>query len=150
MPEMKRFIFLIVMLVALPLAVSGCGGDGDDEPSPTKAEFTRQANAICKSTVEDVQAGFSKLIQTSVPKSQENSVASAFIDSVVAPAFQGQIDEIRALGAPEGDKQQVEAILVSMEEGLDTSREEPLVFIRTGSAFKQAQAKARAYGLSAC
>lgn len=144
---MNRLIPLIVALVALSLA-AGCGGD--DDPSPTKAEFTKQANAICKATVEEVQDGFAKLIQTSVPKSQENTVASAFVDSTVAPAFQGQIDEIRALGAPEGDEQQVEAILVAMEDGLETSQEEPLVFIRTGSAFQQAQAKARAYGLSAC
>lgn len=44
--------------VAIAIVVAGCGGSSGIEGSPaalTRAEFARQADAVCASTLEDIQ-----------------------------------------------------------------------------------------------
>jgi hypothetical protein len=146
---MKKVSLLIGVLIALSLVV-GCGGGGSDDQPPTKAEFIRQADAICKAATKKIQDGFNEAAQRNTPRSKESAAATQFVDDVMAPTYQRQINEIRALGAPKGDEKQVDAMLTAMQEGLDSGKEQPLVLIRTESSLGKSHSAAQAYGLSAC
>jgi hypothetical protein len=62
-----------------------------------------------------------------------------------------QIDEIRALGIPSGDEQEVEAIFAAAEEALKETEEDPSVFGQGGvGPFAKANKLSREYGLTVC
>jgi hypothetical protein len=63
--------------------------------------------------------------------------------------IQGEIDGLRALGAPAGDEQQVDAILNEAQSALDKTKQDPSVLANT-DPFKKANQDAKAYGLTAC
>jgi hypothetical protein len=165
----RVFLFLIAAMVAL-LFTAGCGSNGDSQGSSpdggggsgeisvktgslSKADFVKQASAICEATSEKSRNGF-------VAYSQENKVptsgpglaakASDFVNSVFAPIFQEQIDQITSLGAPSGDEEQVSALVNAMQQGLDDGKQQPLALINGGPFLDEAAKLATAYGLPAC
>jgi hypothetical protein len=141
-------IFLLIGVIAAISLVAGCGGS--DDQSLTKAEFTKQADAICTTAIKKIQVGFGEATQNSTPGSNENAAATKFATEVVVPAYQEQIDGIRALEAPTGDEKQVDAMLAAMQQGLDEGKQQPLALIRTESFLTQGRRPAKAYGLKTC
>lgn len=140
--------------VALALALAGCGGDDDDstESPPatdaaaplSKAEFTEQANEICRVGGEQIDARAEAL----GPDPSQAEIEE-FATEVVAPNVQDQIDQIEALGAPEGDEDEVQEIVDAVQESLDEVEEDPSV-LRTGDPFAEANRLAADYGLTVC
>lgn len=144
----NKTTILVAAALATGMIAAGCGGDDGSSSSPTssaltKSEFITQADAICKS-------GDAAINAAPQPKSQKQ--AEAFITSTVVPNVQKQVDQIRALGAPSGDEDQVNAILDSAQQGIDTVTADPsAIASRNGSdPFADANQKAKAYGLEAC
>ena len=126
-------------------------GLGSSDSAPTKAEFVEQANAICEASVNEQRAAFKKAIQESASSSNESAIANKLVTEVMLPANQKQIDELRALEAPNGDEQQIEAILAAMQQGVDAAKEEPpQKFISTEGTLEKGRSLAGAYGLKAC
>ncbi len=69
----------------------------------------------------------------------------------MVPTIQGEIDGIKALGAPEGDEEQVTAITDAAQTALDQASDDPSL-LTSGDAdpFKEANDLANAYGLTEC
>jgi hypothetical protein len=113
---------VLVLIVALPVA-SGAACGGDEEAPPTRQEFIRQADAICRSAEQDLssaskQAGFYSPEPT--PRKE-----AEFIEEKIIPIFQTQLDEIRELTPPSGEKEKIEAALAAAERDLGDLREDP-------------------------
>jgi hypothetical protein len=89
---MTRLSPLAVLVVSLGLAA--CGGDDDSGSAPTKAEFARNADQICKSTEKELE-GIGK------DAGSPDEVADA-IDKTIDKA-QKAADDLVALERPEGD-----------------------------------------------
>ena len=66
--------------------------------------------------------------------------------------MQNQLDQIRALGIPPGDEEQVNAILDAAQEAVDKLQADPSVVIEqnTPDPFAEANKLAKDYGLSTC
>lgn len=141
----NKTTILVAAALATGLIAAGCGGDDDSDSSSdlTKAEFITQADAICKS-------GNDALNAAPQPKSQAD--VEAFVTSTVVPNVQKQVDGVRDLGAPSGDEDQINAMLDSVQKGIDTLEADPSIVTQQGAEdpFADGNQKAKDYGLQEC
>jgi hypothetical protein len=128
----------------------GGGASSTTAPSISKSEFIAKADAICKKGDDAINAAGAKVFPRGKEPSKEQ-VQQFATDSVV-PALQGEVDQIRALGAPAGDEDTIDAMLKSVQEGVDQIKGDPSILTQqeTPQPFKDANAKAKAYGLKVC
>jgi hypothetical protein len=139
------------------LLVAGCGGGGGSTTitmsSIGKVQFVREADAICVKGSHQVEDAASEYLREH-PKALQGKEELDFdklVQTILVPAVEQELEELRALGAPKGDQGQVEAILVAVEEGREKSEEDPKPAVVGGSkAFVKANELAKEYGLELC
>jgi hypothetical protein len=164
---------LSVALAALTI-FAGCGG-GTDSSETTSAQtsssrgannqgakqgstslnasFVNKASAICVAAKERASQEFEEYIASNVIPSSGPGMtdkAKDVVDSVLAPVYELQIKRIEEIEVPQDDRIEVNAILDAMREGVERAKQQPLQFIRHGTAFSQSSKLATEYGLSAC
>jgi len=152
----KRLILLLAAAMALAAIAAGCGSSGDDDSTevtvtPTKAEFIKQGDEICKQAEEDSEAEaeeFAEENDFTLEKASEEQLEEA-IGEVLVPALDRQADEIKALGAPEGDEKKVEEIVVALEGASAEVADDPSKAFE-GEPLKEASELADAYGFKVC
>ncbi len=147
---MKKGAFLALALaLAALLAFAGCGGD-DETSSLTKAEFTKQANAGCKEHEEERGELFEEVTRPLDPNEYTKADQELIILEALLPPYERNIENLKSLGAPSGDEQQVEAIIEAMEKSVEKVEDEPIVAIDSTRQFEESNALAEKYGLDAC
>lgn len=133
----KWVLGLAAGLLTAGLLMAGCGdSDADAEPL-TKAEFVKQANAICFKASEEVG--------DEVREDKESDLISA-----TAVALQKDVDGIEALGVPSGDEAQIEAILDNVNKAIESIESTPKPGREANDAIVKAENQAKAYGLKSC
>lgn len=137
---------------AIGVGVAGCGGGDSSSTSTaasiTKEEFVTQANQICADGNETIDAAVGDAFSGGQPSQEETE---QFVTGSVIPAIQAQVDGLRALGAPEGDEEQVDAILDAADQGIEEAQADPASFIAGGGdPFVEANQLAADYGLTEC
>lgn len=153
----KRLIALLAGVLAIALVV-GCGGGDDDEAtasSITKAEFIKQADAVCEKTTKQAQADFRAYLKEGARIEEEElsaeDYAAIVVETVMTPNYEQEFEELRDLGAPNGDEDEVEKLIVAREEDLEAAQAEPERFARESEkVFAQSSKLAKEYGLQAC
>ncbi len=146
----------LIGAAALALAVAGCGG-GDDTTSETsaaltKAEFIKQADAICVKGEEALEGEVEEFaeendVDTEKPtKEQQEEV----IADVVAPATRQQVEQISDLAAPSGDEETIEAMVEAVETGSTELEDNPELLLEGENPLRDGSKLARAYGLEEC
>lgn len=152
---MKRAsIAVLAAFVALAAIVAGCGGDDSDtSASLTKAQFVKQADAICKKGNDKIEAEFESFVKENELGENEapsKALQEEAIAEIVAPSVQEQVEEIDALGAPEGDEEQIEEMLTAFEEGAEELEENPSSLNEGENPIAKGSKLARDYGLVTC
>jgi hypothetical protein len=144
---MKRAV-CIVALVSLPAFV-GCGGDGDGDG------FIAEVDAICTQSARQVNAAFAQGAPTSAQE-------AAAIDAALVETRQAEVNDLRALEAPEdkaaGYEDFVAArneILAATQDQLEADRQADQQASQEASAqvaqaFDKADQAAEEIGLQAC
>ena len=151
----KRLLLSLVAVLVLALVAVGCGSDKKEssksKPAITKAEFLRKGNAICTAGNKQIDAKGKKFFAGQKSKPSEAQLKK-FATEVLIPNVQQQVDGIRALGSPPGDKAKVKAILDAADQGLAKSKQDPAAIASEGSQdpFARANKLAREYGLKVC
>ena len=143
-----RGLLMLVVAGAL-LVVAGCGGSGSgsSEPRLTKAEFLREGNAICaKGTRKIDHVGLTFFKTPGRPTAQETI---AFATRVAVPTAQSEVDQLRTLRPPADDEATVKSLLDKTQAAVTRVRVDPSLLGRPNGS-DEANALARAYGLSAC
>ena len=139
-PSMKT-----VALAAVCVAAAGCGANS--EPRLTKPEFLKRGNAICaKGTRTIDQTGLTFFKTPRRPTAEEKT---AFAQEVALPTTQSVLDQLYALRPPKDDEATVKTLLDRAQAALDRVREDPGLLGRPNGS-DEANALARAYGLTAC
>jgi hypothetical protein len=148
---MQRIAALIVLSVVMA-AIAGCGGGGDSNTVTTsslsKAAYTKKANALCEEARQEA------LAFRLPPAQEEEGTAKAVTTTVhqgILPPIQRVMEEVRELGAPKGDEEKVEAILVGNEEAIEKA--EGMKFSSMTDmeqVFLSTAEKARHYGIDNC
>jgi hypothetical protein len=149
----KRSI-AVALLAGLLLA--GCGGDDEEGGfSPvvsdplSKVEFLRQADEICRSTESRIEAAADDLLTSEEDPAPEEVEEVAL--GIVVPALESEVAAIGALGAPEGDEEEVQAILDATEAGIAEIEADPQALQDDiPESLREAEELARRYGSQTC
>lgn len=154
----NRLIIAVAGAAVLAVVAVGCGGGGDGSggtASLSKPEFVKKANAICASGEKEIESSFESFakehnLSESHPPNHEESEEAA--NTILIPSIEKQVGDIRDLGAPKGESQQVDEILSAVEAALDKAKQDPAAFIEEegGNSFAKANRMAREYGLTTC
>ena len=135
----------------------GCGDDGDDgdgfspvvsEPL-SKVEFLRQADEICVSTESRIEAAADDLV--TAKKDPAPAEVERIALEIVVPALESEVAAIGALGAPEGDEEQVKAILDATKAGIAEVEADPQALLDGApDSLRRAETLASQYGARQC
>lgn len=153
---------LPALALGLVLALSACGGDdGDDgdagdgssgsatadvgsETTISKADFVDQANEICAAGNEELAAG-----SESIDPADPDTIA-AYANDVLVPSIRAQLEDIRALGYPEGDEEMLDGVLADADAALDQIEADPSLLAGDTDPFGDVNATLTDYGLTEC
>jgi len=140
----------LAVILAAALLVGGCGGSGTE--TVTKAQFTKQANAICEKGDKERKAKFKAV---NVPKPEGSGgwtnpeMEKVVLDIFVGP-YNEMIDELKDVGLPEGEEEKAEAIFEAMEDGVEKVENDPIAALSGTELFKEANKLNIEYGLTGC
>jgi hypothetical protein len=136
----------------------GCGSSGSKSgsgsstttPELTKAEFTQQADAICK-RYDDALSTASKALGSNPSSARQGD----FLLNQAVPNLKKQVDELRALHPPAADAATIKTMLDDLATGVDDLA--TAVKVNPTKALQQqpaglakASAAATAYGFKNC
>jgi hypothetical protein len=146
-----RFMAIMAGVVVGAAIAAGCGS-GDDDPL-TKAEFTRQADALCKKNSKEVQVDFNALLkQFQADKNQKSDQekARAIGEEVILPYYRSKLEDLESLEPPSADEEQVSTMLETLEEGIEEAEKTPDDTLKGFASITEAGQLAKKYGLKAC
>lgn len=150
----KRYLIASVA-VALALPLGGCGDDDDgervsatDEDVVVKSDFIQAANAACEQRSQEISAKVQKVIAKYSSQADSPKARREVIEKAVAPGFEAEVRDLRALEPPPGDEEEVEEVIRAIDEMVARTREDlaegrPYPYRRTENL-------AAAYGIPAC
>jgi hypothetical protein len=136
---------LCFAVLAVVLVAAGCGGGDDD--TLTKAQFIKQADAICKKGNKRIDAAAQDIFTGQQQPSKAQ--LTTFATDTLIPDVQRQVDEVRALNEPSEDEDQVNAFLDSAQSELDKGKENPL-YMTSSKSFSETNQLGQQYGFKVC
>jgi ABC-type glycerol-3-phosphate transport system substrate-binding protein len=145
---------LVAGIVAAALLVAGCGGGDSSSSTSTisKAAFIKKADAVCERSNGRMGAAISNLLKEKNKRKPTKADYEEIVSDVLVPGLGKEIEEIRALGAPSGDEDTIDAIVKALEEGREVAEDNPQAVIDSSSEaiFGIASRLAKEYGLQFC
>lgn len=138
------------LLAVTALVVAGCGGGGGGSTAAlTKAQYVKQANAICEKGAQEREAAVNELAEEIKPGADVGELPKNRLVEVVVDPLANMVDELAALPAPEGDENQLEPMVEGYERAVGEIEEnEEAAF--SSEVFKDPDATALKYGLENC
>ena len=138
------------------IAVAGCGEDSEDSTSTaasggTREEFIASADEICARTAEQITAETAARFPQGAT-ANERQLEELFAE-VTIPALADQYEEIGALPVPEGDEEEIEALVSAADEAIAAAEEDPATLsVLQGSEtpFTEVNRLSAEYGLQVC
>lgn len=147
----------LAAVLAIAVSVSGCGSSSSSTTTETtaaisKAEFIAKGNALCVKGQKAQNAGFDAYVKTHglENKKPTKSQTAEIVETILAPNVQGQIDAVKALGAPSGEEQQVNSALEAAQQALNKVKANPELAFAKDSPFHAAGQQLHALGLTEC
>jgi hypothetical protein len=150
--EKGAFGSIVAVLAAVSLLIAGCGGGSDDTTSSlTRAQFVKQGNTLCKKSEEEKGKALSALISKLDPnKPVTMKRKEQLVLTVVLPPYEQTTKDLENLGVPDGDEEEVEAILAARQEATAKTKADPSVAVNSVQDFEKANKLAAKYGLTSC
>jgi hypothetical protein len=137
---------MAAVVLAGMVFLAGCGG-GDDTPTLTKTEYTKSAKALCEKALKkrqsEVEALANKLGKL------DNQAKGRLTTEVILPSLHRQLEDLEAIGLPEGEEKKAEAFLQNLESEIEEIEGQPVKAIESG-ALEGTREKASALGLGSC
>jgi len=131
---------------ALLLACGGCGSDeSSTTPAPTKDEFIAAANEICGAGDAEIQQATQQLDSSASDEELEQ-----FVTDTAIPVIEDERDQLDELGAPEGDEEEVDAILNGLDDAIAAVKADPGSALSDSGPFDEVNQLAQDYGLTDC
>jgi len=158
--SIKAFCLYTAALLAILLA-AGCGSSGDsaevtvETGTLSKADFIERADDICTSARTQFQTEYAAFLKAH--KSQVLSTANQeelvekLVDEIFLPNYEKQVEEISALGAPEGNfEQEVAVFIEEFQRRLGEVHDHPPIIAASPFPFEKVAEVARKTGLIKC
>jgi hypothetical protein len=132
---------LVVAIFAAP-AVAG--------EQLTKKEFRREANAICETATEEIDAAFETVLG-GLPQGEEPSDADAATAvGEAVDSFRSALSEIEGLQGPPAFEKKVDKLVTAFETAADKIEADPGIIFDGPDPFPSGNRRARALGLDDC
>jgi hypothetical protein len=117
----------MLLATGAPLLLAGCGSSsGAEEPTITKKQFAKRAEAFCNKEYRaeevDMEAYADKhllLFGGGEPWEQE------VLNEIVLEYVEDKIDFFKSLPVPEGEEKEIRGMIEAFEEGLKNSEKNP-------------------------
>ena len=118
----SRIALIGVGAVLFAAGVAGCGGSSDDDSGDalSKDDFIAQTNEICASVTADTEATADEFAEAF--QAGDYEAASAALNDAT-DSLEAAIDEVDALGAPEGDEDTIDEFISLSRDQVDINRE---------------------------
>jgi hypothetical protein len=144
-----RGICGVALIALLAIVPAGCGSDkSDSAKAPTKAEFLKKGNAICRAGSHKIDVAGKKIFTQGKPSAAK---LNEFATKTLIPGVQAQVSGIKNLTPPKGDEAKVKAITDSAQQALDKGKANPALLVSDKTdPFAKTNKMATAYGLKAC
>jgi len=116
-PTSHHLPALALITLAVSVALTGCGGGETTAlatSSMSKAEFVKRVEAICAQARSEAI----RYRPAGKGESQPEALAKAIEDTLL-PAIGKAVDDLYALGAPAAEKEQTEAFLSALRQGVE-------------------------------
>jgi len=115
------------------------------EATPGKKQYVKKGDAIC----EEVPTRYNALLAKLPEKQQENPKVT--VPKAAVPPLWEAVDEFAALGAPSGDEEKAEAIVVALENAAKGLEKEPEGGLSgPESSFAEFNKLTKKYGFETC
>jgi len=149
MKAASRYLLALLATLVLCVFAAACGDDGDTSSGEalSKEEFIAQADEICAAGDAQIDAQGEDFTGRTDPSARE-----ALVTTVIVPGTRDQLEQIRALSPPEGDEDEVNEFLDTLDRGLDELEDDPeLLAAEEGPAtILDARKLAMEYGFKSC
>jgi hypothetical protein len=149
----RKGIFLLLGGAAAILMIAGgCGsGGGSDEvteSSISKPKYVAELDATCGRFDKEIQTDFTVYLKK-IEQDETKIVPADIVETILVPNMEEELDEIRSLGAPQGEVAKVEAIIGAIERTLEKREEKPETAMNE-SFWGDATPLAEKFGLKIC
>jgi hypothetical protein len=164
LPNVRNFMsirgaYLSIAALAVLLLAAGCGGGDSSSTSAdeitvktsslSKAEFIKRADAVCEAARKEFDREYNVFLRRKFGKNTDERVLQAELaDTVIIPSFAKEVDGISALGAPNGDEQEIASFLKALQKRLNELHEDSSEL--SNEMFNKPAKLAIAYGLNGC
>lgn len=137
-------------LLVLVFAFAGCGGGNESTSNGaiSKADFLKQANAVCDKQNAVIERAAKQLAEGKGKPSRAAQIR--FASATVVPSMEAEIAALESIGYPAEDEEAIETFLAEAENALREVKKEPMVLSNGPGPFAGADKFASTYGLSAC
>jgi hypothetical protein len=147
---------ILAAVVAVAAIAAGCGGGSDASTAAlSKAEFTKQANAICEKgrlKIEKELGAFVRKIGGPTQTPTKAQVAEMAGD-IIVPQVKWEAERLREVGLPSGDEAEMTAMLEAFDRGVEEGEADPSA-VFGGNGYSNSLGKAvktgTDYGLRGC
>lgn len=154
---------MLVMAMVLAAGV-GCGGSSDTETSSnvSKAQFVKQADAICADYKEQRLAAAEEefnpkqrqgptavgTAETEAFEAELKDLAEELLTDKLIPLMNQQQEELESLDVPAADEEKIDTMLVDLDKAVGEIEEEGFQGLIGGSQFDDFESEAEKYGWS--
>jgi len=145
-----RLLVAVAATALCALALAACGGDDDSTTDTTQGtplthdDFVAQADSICQSADDELDQ-----VGQELGNSPSQADLEQTVEDTVVPNLQQQLNAIEALGAPEGETEQVDEITSGLSDAIDELEQDPSK-ITDDTLFADVNQKAEDFGLTVC
>jgi hypothetical protein len=151
--KVQRLCLAIAPAVIAALAVAGCGGSDDDgttaPASLTKAQYVKQADAVCAKTEGRQQLLVKKFSEKGLKQSAATEVKLVVFAGI--PPLVTQAEELAAIPLPSSGADEAQAFVKAFEAGVKEAEAKPAALLNLETnPFTKAESLARKYGLQVC
>lgn len=151
---MNRWILGVAVGMLGAIIAVGCGGGDDSTTAATKAEFTKQASAICAEGEQELKTAFADYNKTveSTPGGTSDAgfqrdTANEMLNSSILPSLQEELEKLEDLGAPAGEEAEVSKMTKSLSQAIASLEDKGIRELLGLGDYARFQKEAKAYGL---
>lgn len=152
---MRKRYLLAGAATALALSLGACGDDDEggnlasnDETVIVKADFIQAANAACEQRSQEMSNRAKQVFAKYSGQGDSPKARRALIEQAIAPGFEAEIRDLRALEPPPGEEDEVEEVITTLDEMVKRTRKD--LAEGRNYPYRKTENVAAAYGLPAC
>lgn len=147
------FKFIVVGILSLAaLLAGGCGADSESQTteSLTKAQYVKQADAICQRQNAKKDAALNKAYEElQKEKTGAGRAAEEKIIEIALPPIAAMTEEVADLGTPTEQAEDAEKFVAEMEAAISEVEDDPALALDE-EPFEGAKARATRLGFKQC